>query len=257
MTNVWAIANQKGGVGKSTVAVNLAVLLGQAGRRTLMCDLDPQGNAGDMLGADITGRPSLCEVFEGEADVGEARIIDVTEGVDLLPAGEESRLSGVEQGLVRVPARERWLSRMLDGQTEDYEHVILDCPPGLGQLTTNALVAADRVIAPVRMTDRNAVKGLNELVRSVVELREVGFEVPIPEVLRVAADYRLLTVQAAREQLTALSLPALVTEIPRTEAIANAVTEGCPIVLREPRHHGARAFVALAGELVPALAKVA
>lgn len=107
------------------------------------------------------------------------------------------------------------------------------------------------------MTDRNAVKGLNELVRSVVALREVGFEVAIPEVLRVAADDRLLTVQAAREQLAALSLPTLLTEIPRTEAISNAVTEGRPIVLREPRHDGARAFVALAGELVPALAEAA
>jgi len=139
--------------------------------------------------------------------------------VDLVPAGEEPRLAGVEQGLVRVPARERWLHRMLDGQVDGYAHVILDCPPGLGQLTTNALVAAERVIAPVRMTDRNAVKGLNELVRSVVELREVGFDVPIPEVLRVAADDRLLTVQAARAQLAALSLPALVTEIPKTEAL--------------------------------------
>ena len=257
MTSVWAVANQKGGVGKSTVAVNLAVLLGQAGRRTLVCDLDPQGNAADMLGANIAGRPSLCEVFEGHIKLGEARIFDVAVGVDLVPAGEESRLSGVEQGLVRVPARERWLTRMLDGEMDEYEHVILDCPPGLGQLTTNALVAADRVIAPVRMTDRNAVKGLNELVRSVVELREVGFDVAIPEILRVAADDRLLTVQAAREQLAALNLHALVTEIPKTEAIANAVTEGRPIVLREPRHHGARAFVALAGELVPSLAEVA
>jgi chromosome partitioning protein len=238
MTSVWAIANQKGGVGKSTVAVNLAVLLGQGGQRTLVCDLDPQGNAADMLGAEISGHPSLCEVFEGQVKLGEARILDVAVGVDLVPAGEESRLSGVEQGLVRVPARERWLSRMLDGELDEYAHVILDCPPGLGQLTTNALVAADRVIAPVRMTDRNAVKGLNELVRSV-------------------ADDRLLSVQAAREQLAALSLPALVTEIPRTEAISNAVTEGRPIVLREPRHHGARAFVALVGELVPALAEVA
>jgi len=257
MTSVWAVANQKGGVGKSTVAVNLAVLLGQAGRRTLICDLDPQGNAGDMLGADVAGRASLCDVFEGRVALGEARMLDVAAGLDLVPAGEESRLSGVEQGLVRVPARERWLTRMLAGQVDEYEHVILDCPPGLGQLTTNALVAADRVIAPVRMTDRNAVKGLNELVRSVVELRQVGFVVPIPEVLCVAADDRLLTVQAAREQLAALSLPALVTEIPKTEAIANAATEGRPIVLREPRHDGARAFVALVRELVPAMVEAA
>jgi chromosome partitioning protein len=257
MSIVWAIANQKGGVGKSTVAVNLAAVLGSSGCRTLVCDLDPQGNAGDMLGANIAGKLSLCHVFEGRATVTDARLIGVAEGVDLVSAGEDSRLSGVEQGLVRVPARERWLSRTLDGQVDEYEYVILDCPPGLGQLTTNALVAADRLIAPVRMTDRNAVKGLNELFRSVVELREVGFDVAIPEVLRVAADDRLLTVQSARQQLAALSLPALATEIPKTEAISNAVTEGLPIVLREPRHDGARAFVALAHELVPALANAA
>jgi chromosome partitioning protein len=136
--------------------------------------------------------------------------------------------------------------------------VILDCPPGLGQLTTNALVAADRVISPVRLTDRNAVKGVNELVRSVLELREVGFAVSLPEVLRVAADDRLLTVQAVRQQLAALKLAAFVTQIPKTEAISNAVTEGRPIVLREPRHHAAQAFVALADEMVPpALARSA
>ncbi len=256
MSIVWAIANQKGGVGKSTVAVNLAAVLGSNGCRTLVCDLDPQGNAGDMLGADVAGRLSLCDIFEGRADVAQARLRDVAEGVDLLPAGEDSRLSGGEQGLVRVAARERWLSRTLEGQLEEYQYVILDCPPGLGQLTTNALVAAGRVIAPVRMTDRNAVKGLNELFRTVVELRAVGFDIAIPEILRVAADDRLLTVQSARAQLVALSLPSLVTEIPRTEAISNAVTEGVPIVLREPRHDGARAFVALAHELVPNLAEI-
>ena len=83
--------------------------------------LDPQGNAADMLGANIAGRPSLCEVFEGHIKLGEARIFDVAVGVDLVPAGEESRLSGVKQGLVRVPARERWLTRMLDGEMDEYD----------------------------------------------------------------------------------------------------------------------------------------
>lgn len=258
MTTVWAIANQKGGVGKSTVAVNLAVVLGRRGLRTLVCDLDPQGNAADMLGASVSGRPSLCEVFEGKVALGDTRMFEVAAGVDLVPAGDESRLSGVEQGLVGVPAREQWLMRMLASQVDEYAYVILDCPPGLGQLTTNALVAADRVISPVRLTDRNAVKGVNELVRSVLELREVGFEVSLPEVLRVAADDRLLTVQAVRQQLAALKLAAFVTQIPKTEAISNAVTEGRPIVLREPRHHAAQAFVALADEMVPpALARSA
>lgn len=254
---IWAVANQKGGVGKSTVTVNLAVVFGQRGLRTLVCDLDPQGNAADMLGLNVRGLPSLCDVFEGAASIADARIFDVAAGVDLVPAGDESRLSGVEQGLVNVPAREQWLSRMLAGQLDDYAHVILDCPPGLGQLTTNALVAADRVIAPVRLTDRNAVKGVNELVRSLLALRDVGFTVPMPEVLGVAAEDRLLTVQSSRQQLQMLDLQMFGSEIPKTEAIANAATEGRPIVLREPRHQGARAFVALADELAPALARSA
>lgn len=257
MTTIWAVANQKGGVGKSTVTVNLAVVFGQRGLRTLVCDLDPQGNAADMLGLNVHGLPSLCDVFEGAASIADARIFDVEAGVDLVPAGDESRLSGVEQGLVNVPAREQWLSRMLAGQLDDYAHVILDCPPGLGQLTTNALVAADRVIAPVRLTDRNAVKGVNELVRSLLALREVGFAVAMPEVLGVAAEDRLLTVQSSRQQLQMLDLQMFGSEIPKTEAIANAGTEGRPIVLREPRHQGARAFVALADELAPALARSA
>jgi len=257
MTTIWAVANQKGGVGKSTVSVNLAVVFGQRGLRTLVCDLDPQGNAADMLGASAGGRASLCDVFEGTLSIANARMFDVAVGVDLVPAGDESRLSGVEQGLVGVPAREQWLTRMLSGNVGLYAHVILDCPPGLGQLTTNALVAADRVLAPVRLTDRNAVKGVNELVRSVVALREVGFDVSMPEVLGVAADDRLLTVQAAREQIATLELSMVTAEIPRTEAISNAVTEGLPIVLREPRHRAARAFVALADELVPVLARSA
>ncbi len=257
MTTIWAVANQKGGVGKSTVSVNVAVVLGQRGLRTLVCDLDPQGNAADMLGASVGGRPSLCEVFEGKVSLSDVRMFDVAPGVDLVPAGDESRLSGVEQGLVNVRAREHWLSRMLVGRVAEYVHVILDCPPGLGQLTTNALVASDRVIAPVKLTDRNAVKGLNELLRSVLDLREVGFDVPLPEVLCVAAEDRLLGVQSAREQLAALKLSLYATEIPRTEAISNAVMEGRPIVLREPRHSGALAFVALAAELAPPLARSA
>jgi len=249
MSTTLALANQKGGVGKSTVAVNVAVELGRSGRRVLLGDLDPQGNAGDMLSVQTAEQPSWLEVFEGASDVRSARIHDVAVGVDLICAPEQSRLAGVEQGLVTVAARERWLQRVLAGQHDDYDWVILDCPPSLGQLTTNALIAADRIVSPVDLTDANAVKGLNELHRSVLELRDVGFAVATPEVLLNCVDDRRLTVRAFRAIVGELGLPILDHEIPMSAQIANGVAEGRPIVLRTPRHQAAVAFHHLAEEL--------
>jgi len=252
---ITAVANQKGGTGKSVVATNLAAARIEAGARVLLCDIDPQGNSADMVGAPVAGARSWVDVFEGAVDVAGARILDVLPGLDLVAAGDESRLSGVEQGLVAVPRREEWLARALHGQHDDYDDVIIDCPPSLGQLTTNALLVADRIVAPVNLTDRHAVKGVNELHRSIAVLREVGFEVPTPMILRNFVNDRLLTVQGFSQLVCQLNMPVLATTIPKTEAIANAVAEQVPIVLRggggQQARAAAQAFRALAAELWP------
>ena len=251
------MANQKGGTGKSVVA-NLAAARIAAGARVLLCDMDPQGNSADMVGAHVAGARSWVDVFEGTVDVAGARICDVLPGLDLVAAGEESRLSGVEQGLVAVPRREEWLARALHGHHDGYDDVIVDCPPSLGQLTTNALLVADRIVAPVNLTDRHAVKGVNELHRSIAVLREVGFEVPTPMILRNFVNERLLTVQGFTQLVAQLNMPVLRTQIPKTEAIANAVAEQVPIVLRgaagPQARAAAQAFRDLADELWPATA---
>ncbi|MDQ3492068.1 MAG: ParA family protein, partial [Chloroflexota bacterium] len=252
---ITAVANQKGGTGKSVVATNLAAARVAAGARVLLCDMDPQGNSADMVGAHVAGARSWVDVFEGAVDVAGACLRDVLPGLDLVAAGDESRLSGVEQGLVTVPRREEWLARALHGQHDGYDDVILDCPPSLGQLTTNALLVADRIIAPVNLTDRHAVKGVNELHRSIAVLREVGFEVPTPMILRNFVNQRLLTVQTFAQLVAELNMPVLRTQIPKTEAIANAVAEQVPIVLQDGKGQHARAaaqaFRALAEELWP------
>jgi len=182
-------------------------------------------------------------------------LLDVLPGLDLVAAGDESRLSGVEQGLVAVPRREEWFARALHGQHDAYDDVIVDCPPSLGQLTTNALLVADRIVAPVTLTDRHAVKGVNELHRSIAVLREVSFEVPTLMILRNFVNDRLLTVQGFSQLVCQLNMPVLATTIPKTEAIANAVAEQVPIVLRgaggPQARAAAQAFRALAGELWP------
>jgi len=249
MGKIWAVANQKGGVGKSSVAVNVAVTLGGYGRRVLVCDLDPQGNAGDMLGVDVEGQRSWVEVYTGQVSVRDARVLGVAAGVDLVCAPENSELAGVELGLVNIPARERWLARVLEDQHDDYDLVVLDCPPSLGQLTTNALVAADRLIAPVKLTDAGAVKGINQLHRTVLGLRDVGFDVALPEVILNFVDNRRLTVQAFREIVESMGLAVLNSEIPITAEIDNSSAEGRPIVVRRRTHVGAHALRCVALEL--------
>jgi chromosome partitioning protein len=255
MTRVIAVANQKGGAGKSTVTVNLAVALGQAGRRVLVVDTDPQFDTTAMLGLSPEDAPhTIADVFLGEAEAADARVVDAAPRVDLL-AGD-SRMADVELTLVSQVRREEFLAEALSETITEYDLVILDCPPNLGLLTVNAFVAADEVLVPVSMIDRNAYKGAATLLSTLETLRRRRVDVRTLGILRNNVDARRNTFQTLNDALPALDAPLLSAQIPMRSGFHDATTEGIPLVLRNPDGRAAQAFRELAAEIDPAAVAV-
>lgn len=244
-----AIANQKGGVGKTTLTANLAAAWAQQGQRILAIDVDPQNNLSDALGKSLGDYPgSLRGVYLGEQEILTARLRDVgVPGLDVVCAGD--RFDRVNITLATQVRREEFLARALEGQVDDYDRVLFDCPPDLGLLTVNALVAADGVLVPVDMQDRNAWKGTAALLRSMRELAESGIEVGVLAIVKTGANERLLAYKILEEVLPRFELPIAATEIPRAVAHDNAMIAGEPLILREPEHPAAVAYRRLADEL--------
>jgi chromosome partitioning protein len=248
MTRVIAVANQKGGAGKSTVTVNLAVALGQAGRSTLVVDVDPQFDSTAMLGHAPEEAPAtIADVFLGEAEAADALLRDAAPGVDLL-AGD-GRMADVELTLVSQVRREEFLAEALHEVVGTYDVVLLDCPPNLGLLTVNAFLAADEVLVPISMIDRNAYKGAATLLRTLATLRRRRVDVATLGLLRNNVDPRRNTYQTLNDALPALDAPLLDAEIPMRSGFHDATTEGIPLVLRMPDGRAAQAFRELAREI--------
>lgn len=248
MTRVIAIANQKGGAGKSTVTVNLAVALGQAGRRTLVVDADPQFDTTAMLGCDPSDAPhTIADVFLGEAEAGPSLLQAVAPLVDLL-AGD-GRMADVELTLVSQVRREEFLAEAISETIGAYDYVLIDCPPNLGLLTVNAFVAADEVLVPISMIDRNAYKGAATLLTTLATLRRRRVSVDTLGLLRNNVDARRNTFQTLDEALPDLDAPLLEAQIPMRSGFHDATTEGVPLVLRKPDGRAAQAFRELAAEI--------
>ncbi|MDO9407641.1 ParA family protein [Patulibacter sp.] len=248
MTRVIAVANQKGGAGKSTVTVNLAVALGQAGRRTLVVDADPQFDTTAMLGHDPEDAPhTIADVFLGEAEAGAALLREVAPAVDLL-AGD-GRMADVELTLVSQVRREEFLAEALSEATPAYDYVLIDCPPNLGLLTVNAFVAADEVLVPISMIDRNAYKGAATLLTTLATLRRRRVTVETLGLLRNNVEARRNTFQTLNDALPELDAPLLEAQIPMRSGFHDATTEGVPLVLRKPDGRAAQAFRELAAEI--------
>jgi chromosome partitioning protein len=248
MTRVIAIANQKGGAGKSTVTVNLAVALGQAGRRTLVVDADPQFDTTAMLGFAPEDAPhTIADVFLGEAEAGPALLRDAAPSVDLL-AGD-ARMADVELTLVSQVRREEFLAEALSEAVPAYDYVLIDCPPNLGLLTVNAFVAADEVLVPISMIDRNAYKGASTLLSTLETLRRRRVSVSTLGLLRNNVDVRRNTFQTLNDALPDLDAPLLRAQIPMRSGFHDATTEGVPLVLRKPDGRAAQAFRELAAEI--------
>jgi chromosome partitioning protein len=250
---IFCIANQKGGVGKTTTTVNLAAGLAQVGQRVLVVDLDPQGNATMGSGVDKRSLPlSVYDVLLESATVAEACQRGVA-GYDVLGANRE--LAGAEVELVELERRERRLKQALAAAQADYDFVLVDCPPSLSLLTLNGLCAAHGVVVPMQC-EYFALEGLSDLVNTIKQVHaHLNPELKLIGLLRVMFDPRITLQQQVAEQLKAhFGDKVFNTVIPRNVRLAEAPSYGQPGVTFDPSSKGAQAFVEFAREMVARLA---
>jgi chromosome partitioning protein len=250
VTRVFCIANQKGGVGKTTTTVNLAAGLAQVGQRVLVIDLDPQGNA--TMGSGIDKRKlelTVYDVLLEAASVAEARQKSEKGGYDVLGANRE--LAGAEVELVALERRSERLAAALDGAAAEYDFVLIDCPPSLSLLTLNGLCSAHGVIVPMQC-EYFALEGLTDLVNTIKQVHaNLNPKLQIIGLLRVMFDPRITLQQQVSEQLKShFGDKVFNAVIPRNVRLAEAPSYGQAGVVFDPSSRGAQAYVAFATEMV-------
>jgi len=245
---VYAIANQKGGVGKTTTAVNVGACIAEAGYATLLVDVDPQANATVGLGIPRTQAPGLYEVLTGEATAQEALTDSSVPGLRVLPAG--AGLAGANVELPRMEGFEERLRECLAPVRDSFEYVLLDCPPSLGPLTVTALVAADRVIVPVQ-TEYFALEGLAGLLETLALVqRDLNPRLTVAGMLLTMHDNRTRLGRDVEREVRG-HFPDLVydTVIPLNVRVGEAPSYGLPVTHHDPHSAGAEAYFELAKEV--------
>jgi chromosome partitioning protein len=252
MALVIAVANQKGGVGKTTTAVNLASSLAASEKRVLLVDLDPQGNASSGLGIqreDTEGRPTIYQALLGEQDARVA--IQKTEVPHLSIVPSDPDLVGAELELVSMLARESRLQKALAPLRPEFDYIFVDCPPSLGLLTINAFVAADRVLVPLQC-EYYAIEGLGSLLRTIDLIRaNLNRELELDGVVLTMFDNRNNLARQVMKDVQG-HLPGKVYEtiIPRNVRLSEAPSHGRPVILYDIESKGAQSYLALAGEML-------
>ncbi|MGZ8253260.1 MAG: ParA family protein [Burkholderiaceae bacterium] len=250
MARIFCIANQKGGVGKTTTAVNLAAGIAAHGQRVLLVDLDPQGNATMGSGIDKRGLvASVYQVLLGLADVYHARLVSEHGGFHVVGANRE--LAGAEIELVDFDDRESRLKSALAPVEDEYDFILIDCPPSLSMLTLNGLCAAHGVIIPMQC-EYFALEGLADLVNTIKRVAaNLNPELRIIGLLRVMFDPRMTLQQQVSEQLVArFGDKVFASIIPRNVRLAEAPSYGLPGVAYDPSSKGAQAYVAFGAEMI-------
>ena len=250
MGRTIAIANQKGGVGKSTTAINLSACLAEAGKRVLTVDIDPQGNTTSGLGTDKNGvEYTLYELLLGDCDPKDCIIENVVERVDLIPSNVN--LSGAEIELVGIEEREYILKNVLERIKEGYDYIIMDCPPSLSMLTINALTAADSVLVPIQC-EYYALEGLSQLIHTNELVQErLNKKLEIEGVVFTMYDARTnLSLEVVENVKENLNQNIYKTIIPRNVRLAEAPSYGLPINMYDPKSTGAESYRLLAEEVI-------
>jgi chromosome partitioning protein len=253
---IFCIANQKGGVGKTTTTVNLAAGLAKIGQRVLMVDLDPQGNA--TMGSGVDKRKlalSIYDVLLESASIAEARVRADKCGYDVLGANRD--LAGAEVELVALEHRDKRLKNALAQVKTDYDFVLIDCPPSLSMLTLNGLCSAHGVIVPMQC-EYFALEGLTDLVNTIKQVHaNLNADLQIIGLLRVMFDPRITLQQQVSDQLKAhFGDKVFNAVIPRNVRLAEAPSYGLPGVVFDPQAKGSQAFVEFATEMVDRIKKM-
>jgi len=247
---IIAVANQKGGVGKTTTSINLSACLAEAGQRVLIVDIDPQGNTTSGFGVSKTGNANtVYEVILRECNIKDAIIPNVVENLDLLPSNVN--LAGAEIDLIEVENREFTLKEAIGQIRENYDFIILDCPPSLSMLTVNAMTAANTVLVPIQC-EYYALEGLSQLIHTInLVKKKLNPDLELEGVVFTMYDSRTnLSLQVVENVKDNLKQNIYKTIIPRNVRLAEAPSHGLPINLYDPKSAGTESYRLLAEEVI-------